>query len=587
MSRKGDGSVPGIVLEPTDSSSPGVSLGLGVQLSAVGLVATITLTTVVFRAAGQSEVNLAWAVFAAIAISGAATALQSLRRGRLGSGHVLLMGSSAVFVAICIDALVRGGPALMATLVLAAGLFQMLLSERLSLFRQILTPTVSATVLMLTPVSVLQPIFRMLEDVPAGSLSFAAPVAAFVTVAVICGLILLGTGGIRLWAPVIGVAAGAIAAALVGLYDTSRISAASWVGLPALRWPGFNLEFGGTFWALLPGFLLAAMIGSLRTISSALAVQRVSWRTSRAVDYRAVQGAVTTDGLSNVFSGIIGTVPNTAYSLGASVAQLTGVASRQAGIAAGLVILVLAFLPKAIALILAIPAPVFGAYLVVMMSMLFMIGIRMLQQGGGLNYRRMVIVGVSFWIGLGFQTRLIFPEFFADFAGGLLNNGMTSGGLTAIFLTLVVKLSESRPLRLSMALDFAGLDQLRGFLTAFARRSGWDQAMSDRLDAVSEEVLVTLIQRQEDDQHSGRRGLIVNARRVGGTAVLEFVSATGEGRNLQDQVALLADQVEEGRLEQELSLRLLRHLASSVHHQQYHGADIMTVRVDAPGPSGG
>ncbi|MDE2731570.1 MAG: hypothetical protein OXI38_09275 [Bacteroidota bacterium] len=69
----GDGSAPGIILEPTDRPSPGLALGLGIQLTAVGLVATITLTTVVYRAAGQSDVNLAWAVFAAIAVSGLTT----------------------------------------------------------------------------------------------------------------------------------------------------------------------------------------------------------------------------------------------------------------------------------------------------------------------------------------------------------------------------------------------------------------------------------------------------------------------------------------------------------------------------------
>ena len=31
-----------------------------------------------------------------------------------------------------------------------------------------------------------------------------------------------------------------------------------------------------------------------------------------------------------------------------------------------------------------------------------------------------------------------------------------------------------------------------------------------------------------------------------------------------------------------VSLRLLRHHASSVHHQQYHDTDIVTVRVDPP-----
>ena len=36
-------------------------------------------------------------------------------------------------------------------------------------------------------------------------------------------------------------------------------------------------------------------------------------------------------------------------------------------------------------------------------------------------------------------------------------------------------------------------------------------------------------------------------------------------------------------IEREVSLRLLRHLASSVRHQQYHDTEIVTVRVERPG----
>ena len=34
--------------------------------------------------------------------------------------------------------------------------------------------------------------------------------------------------------------------------------------------------------------------------------------------------------------------------------------------------------------------------------------------------------------------------------------------------------------------------------------------------------------------------------------------------------------------ENEVSFRLLRHYASSVQHQKYHGVDIITVSVDGP-----
>ena len=575
---------PGILYEPDNRPPVSVSLGLGLQLMIVALSMTILLSMVVFRAGGVSEAYLIWAVFAAIVVTGLATIMQSMRIGRFGMGHILLMGSTGTFVAVCIDALNSGGGSMLGILVLVSGLIQLAISQKLSLFRKILTPTVSGTVLMLIPISVMSAVFNLLEDVPANQHSLAAPLVAFVTAAVMCGVYLVARGILRLWASVLGVVAGTLIAGVYGIYDVSRIMEASWVGLPELGWPGLNLHFGSAFWVLLPGFILAATISSIRTMSSAVAVHRVSWRKPRAVDYRLVQGAVATDGISNMVAGFLGAVPSTAYSLGASLSQLTGVASRHVGIAAGLLLLVLAFLPKVIAVVLAIPGPVFAAYLIVMMAMLFMIGVQMIVQDG-LDYQKSLIAGVSFWLGLGFQSRLIFPDLASEFAGGLLNNGMTAGGIIAILMTLFMKMAESRPKRLTVELDLSALTPLMTFLDEFAAHQKWGQRMKDRLDAVGEEVLVTLLDQYEADKQTGKRKLLLLARKVRGGAVLEFISTTGEGKNLQDQVALLNEQAEEGFLEKEISLRLLRHLAASVRHQQYHGADIMTVRVDLPKPA--
>ncbi|MXY18130.1 MAG: hypothetical protein F4Y57_14370 [Acidobacteria bacterium] len=64
-------------------------------------------------------------------------------------------------------------------------------------------------------------------------------------------------------------------------------------------------------------------------------------------------------------------------------------------------------------------------------------------------------------------------------------------------------------------------------------------------------------------------------------AVLEVVAAAGR-ENIQDRIGLLVERPDDARLEREVSLRLLRHIASSVRHQQFHDTDIVTVRVDAP-----
>ena len=103
--------------------------------------------------------------------------------------------------------------------------------------------------------------------------------------------------------------------------------------------------------------------------------------------------------------------------------------------------------------------------------------------------------------------------------------------------------------------------------------------MTQRLDAASEETLLTLL--QDDEARQEPRRLQLTVHKEDGGAVLEFIAAPGEA-NLEDRIALLNERLDETSGEREISLRLLRHLASSVRHQQYHDTDIVTVSVDAP-----
>ena len=62
--------------------------------------------------------------------------------------------------------------------------------------------------------------------------------------------------------------------------------------------------------------------------------------------------------------------------------------------------------------------------------------------------------------------------------------------------------------------------------------------------------------------------------------MLEFIAAT-DAANLEDRMAVLGERAAAGLMEQEVSLRLLRHYASSVRHNQYHDTDVVTVRVES------
>ena len=141
-------------------------------------------------------------------------------------------------------------------------------------------------------------------------------------------------------------------------------------------------------------------------------------------------------------------------------------------------------------------------------------------------------------------------------------------------------LTGPRRLRLRVTLSADAYPKIDAFLAKLGARRRWGDEMLERVRAVGEETLLLLSRREEErTAGSGQRLLLVAGGERDAT-VLEFIAATVE-TNLEDQMALLGDRAVGGGMEQEVSLRLLRHYASSVRHYQYHDTDVITVRVES------
>ena len=197
----------------------------------------------------------------------------------------------------------------------------------------------------------------------------------------------------------------------------------------------------------------------------------------------------------------------------------------------------------------------------------------------GLNHRKAAVVGLSFWLGIGFQNRWIFPDVLGDgFVGVLLGNGMTAGTISAVLMVAFMDLTGSRRRRLRVPLEAAALPHVREFLGAFASRARWGETATERLTSAGEEALAVLLQEDGDRSDDDRRRLAVTARIDGASAVVEFVTVL-EGQNLEDHLAYLSE-LPPAPDEREVSFRLLRHYADAVRHQKYHGVDIVELTVD-------
>ena len=569
----------GVRFEPHENPSNPVTIGLAAQYCLLTLGPIVLTVAIVVRTAGASELFLSWAACAALLVSGITTMVQARRFGRFGAGYILLMGTSGAFIAVSVGALAQGGPGMLATLVAASALFQFLLASRLSLLRRLITPTVAGTVIMLIAVTVMPLVLDLVEQVPEGAAPAAGPMTALVTLGVTMVIILRAAGAMRLWGPVIGIVAGSVVAGFFGLFSWDAVAAAPWFGLPVAGWPGFDFSFGPTFWALLPAFVFVTLVGAIETIGDSVAVQRVSWREERATDFRGVQGAVMADGLGNFLSGLLATVPNTTYSSSVSIVEITGVAARRVGVGIGVGFCALALMPKLVAVILSIPDSIIGAYVVVLIAILFVLGMRIVVNDG-MDYRKAAIVGVSFWVGYGFQSGSLFIDQMHPFFAEMLSNGMTSGGLTALILSAFVEVAGPRRKRLVTTLSVDALAEIRTFLQSFGARVGWRDEAVERVQLAAEEALVSLMGDEGEGPGPARR-LRLSVRSQRDAVELEFLAVAGEG-NLEDRLALAGEQSFEIAGEQDFSLRLLRHLAASVRHQKYHDTDILTVRVELP-----
>ena len=93
-------------------------------------------------------------------------------------------------------------------------------------------------------------------------------------------------------------------------------------------------------------------------------------------------------------------------------------------------------------------------------------------------------------------------------------------------------------------------------------------------------MILSLLEGEGDGQAEQKRRLVATIRPEGSSAELEMVVASDDAvhGNIENRMAYL-DEGQALEDDQGVSIRILRQYASSVHHRQYYGIDIISCRV--------
>ena len=567
-----------IRFEPEEACPPSIALVVGFQGAVLVLAPMVLNVAIAIRSAQLGDIYLTWGVFAAMLICAAVTALQAYQLKRFGAGHVVLAWPAAMFIAIMVTTVSNAGLATFASLMIVCSLVQVALAWWLPTLRRIVTPLVSGTVTMLIAVSVLPIAFDSIGDLPSNAAPAAGPTIAAVTLLASVIATLRASGRWRLVAPFISILVGCAVAAAFGVLDGERIADAKWFGIPDVPDLSIDLTPGKEFWVLLPSFAILTLVLGLKTISDGVVIQQASRRRPRAIDFRQIQGMVKVNGIGMLLSGIAGTLPpmaNSSYSQ--SLISITGVAARRVGLGVAIVIVVLALFSKFSALLLTIPGPVLGAYLMLAMGMLFVSGWQTILRDG-LDAKRVLVVALASALGLGLHGHPLTRDIFGDELGALIGSGVTVGAIVAIGMTILLEALGKQQTRLETTLDIASLSAIDDFLVQVGSDLSWDEESTSRLRLVGEETLASLLTEEDMPGAPQRPRLVIVARPQGNMVDLEFIATTRQ-ENIEDQLAYVSDEATVPDVDN-LSLRLLRHHASAIRHQKFHGVDIVTVHVE-------
>ncbi|MDD9995015.1 MAG: hypothetical protein OXS35_04600, partial [Dehalococcoidia bacterium] len=239
--------------------------------------------------------------------------------------------------------------------------------------------------------------------------------------------------------------------------------------------------------------------------------------------------------------------------------------------------ILVAFFSKMLAILVAIPSPVASAVYVVIFGMLFVEGAKTVFTSQ-VDQKKATITGVSMVLGLSAAT---LSGLFEGVTIHLVGNSIVVGGMAAIVMTTFTELSALRAKKLRIDLSQSSLPAVDGFLCQFADGHNWTEEGKNRLRLVGEEVMLNLLDDENHDPVEPKRRLVATILPDSGSAELEIVVASDDAiqGNIENRMAYLG---QEQALEDEdqLSVRILRHYASSVHHRKYYGLDIISCRVD-------
>jgi xanthine/uracil permease len=271
-----------------------------------------------------------------------------------------------------------------------------------------------------------------------GTPGFGTPffLVSLVTVVAVVGFTIAGGNTVVRRAAIFwGIVVGTVVATVAGQWQLPDLSAAPLVGAPQLLPFGFGVE---------PTIVLLMLLAFLQAGTESAGMYQMigSWGGERIGVDRTNRGLFT-EFVGTSVGAAFGGIGTTSYPENAGIVRMSGIGSRWVTMTAGIVSIVLAFVPAVGLFVAGLPAPVLSAASTILFGIIAMSGIQMMAdvEWDELN---LMVAAPAFIVALGTQ---FLPAEVLDGLPEGLSGLVTSPMMVGVVLLLVLHLGINYGLR--------------------------------------------------------------------------------------------------------------------------------------------
>ncbi len=434
-------------VHPVDEVLPVPQLALyGFQHVVAFYAGAVLVPIIIAGAINLPPEQLVKLITADLFTCGIASIIQAVGIWKIGVRLPLLQGVTFAGVSpIIAIGLANGGgaPSLLYVYgaVIVAGIFTFLIAPIFIKLLRFFPPVVTGTLitiigLCLVPVGALDAVTNpgTHEPDPTNVRWF---LYALGTIVIIVGIQRLFRGFLATIAVLLGLVIGCAVAYALGDMNFDRVGEAAAFGFT----PPFLFGMPKFDFVACLTMIIVLLITAVESTGSTIATGEIVGKRVKASD---IGNVLRADGVATTIGGIFNSFPYTAFSENVGLVRLTGVKSRWVVAAAGVIMIILGFLPKVAAIVASIPNPVLGGAALTLFATVAVVGIQTLGKVDFTDHRNLIIVTTSLALALWVTS---YPDIAKAMPTGLnliFGSGISIGAVCAIVLNIVFFHTGSR-----------------------------------------------------------------------------------------------------------------------------------------------